>query len=153
MKVDHLLCSTLFGKKEAPEVDSAVPSAGLRRRLLDKLLPWHRITRPGGEGGRPVEVLRRGGLKPITVTAERRRGHNVTAVARVEGFGFVAEELAGAFARGLKTASSVSRLPGKAESDSEILLQGELLKQVERYFVEVAGLERAHLELVNKAKK
>lgn len=145
--------SALWGKKEAPSEGTSVPTPEVFRRLLSKLQPWHRIQRPAGEEGRLVEVLRRGAPKAIGVSAERRHGHNVTLITRVEGWGFSADELASVFARRLKTASRVSKLPGKAENDSEILLQGDLAKQAAAYFTATAGLPAEYVEVVNKLKK
>lgn len=149
IKLDHLLASGLWGKKEGPEEGSVVPTKELLQRFLTKLQLWYRIERPQ-EGGMVLEVVRKGAVRAITVLAEKRNGRNVTAVARVEGFGFAADDLAADFQRRFKTACSVSKLPGKMETDYEIMLQGDLANKVVAYFCETEGIEAKYIEVNNK---
>ena len=154
IKLDHLLVSGMFGKKECQE-GAIVPFKELLGRLLSKLQCWHRLTLPqeGGGGGAAasvLEVVRKGTVKPITIVADRKNGRNVTIVSRVEGFGFTADSLASDFQRRFKTACSVSKLPGRTESDYEILMQGDCLTKVAAFFAEVNGIDAAFLEVNNK---
>ena len=148
--IDALLASLLWGKKESPGEGAAVALPEVRRRLLEKLQAYHRISRGGDP---PVEVVRKGVVRQICISAEKRLGRNVTAVSRVEGFGFVPTDLAGVFQRRLYTSCSVTKLPGKTESDCELLLQGELTKKVVAFFTQDEGIEEKYLDVVNKLKK
>ena len=97
-----------------------------------------------------LEVVRKGAVKSITILAEKRFGRNVTVVAHVESFGYVADEMASDFQRRFKTACSVSKLPGKTESDFEIMMQGDLAKKVAEYFTLSEGIEAKFVEVNNK---
>jgi len=155
IRIDHILNSSLWGKKESPGEGALVPFPEVLRRLLEKLQRWSRVVRiqGGGGGGQVAEVIRKGSLKPMTAVVEKRAGHVVTVVSRVEGFGFVPEELAAALQRKFGTACSVAKIPGKTESDCEIMLQGDLLKKIVAFFTETEGIESKHLETNNKLTK
>ncbi|KAL4852879.1 Eukaryotic translation initiation factor 2D [Chlorella vulgaris] len=144
VRVDHLLQGALFNKKEGQE-GAAVPVADLRRRLLGKLQLHHRILRQGEQG--VVEALRKGQVKPIIISAERRFGRNITTVSHVESFALAADEMAGVFQRKFQTSCSVTKLPGKEEKDHEIMMQGDLLKQVAAFLTEQYGIPKELLEL------
>lgn len=152
MSADALLTSALWGKKEAPGQGEALPVVEVRRRLLEKLQPWHRVRRLR-EGGVAVEVVRKGTLKPIAILSEKRSGRTVTAVSRVEGFGFVPDDLAAALQRKCQAACTVSKLPGKVETDCEIMLQGDQVKQVVAFLTVTEGIEAKYLDVTNKLKK
>ena len=149
IKLDHLLASGLWGKKEGPEEGSTLPIKQLLERYLSKLQLFHKIERPT-EGGMVLEVVRKGAVKSITILAEKRFGRNVTVVAHVESFGYVADEMASDFQWRFKTACSVSKLPGKTESDFEIMMQGDLAKKVAEYFTLSDGIEAKFVEVNNK---
>lgn len=154
VQLDALLVGALWGKKEGPKEGDVVPAGVLLKRLLDKLQVWHRVVRPpSAENGSAVEVLRKGQLRPISILSERRSGRNVTAVARVEGFGYTPSDLAAVFQRRFKTACSVSKLPGKVESDCELMLQGSLAKQVVAFFSQEEGIDPKYLDVLDKLKK
>ena len=151
--LDRLLHGALFNKKEEAAPGSVVPAAPLRRRLLDKLQLHHRLVRPGRGGAPGSEVTRKGPLKQITVAAERRHGRNVTSVQRLEGFAFDAAEAAADFQRRFKTSCAVSKLPGNAEKDSEILMQGDLARAVAEHLERDCGVPREFIDLKAGAAK
>jgi translation initiation factor 2D len=166
IRLDNLLATSLWGKKEGPEEGSELLQAVLFQRLLSKLQRWHRILRPStatppllhsGNGGDTstsnttvLEVIRKGSVRPLSIIAEKRRGRNVTAISHVETFGWSADEIERDYQRRFKTACSVSKLPGKQESDYEILMQGDLLVKVERYLKEVEGIDGKFILINNK---
>ncbi|KAL4514187.1 hypothetical protein Ndes2437B_g04160 [Nannochloris sp. 'desiccata'] len=158
IKLDNLLATSLWGKKEGPEEGSELLQAALFHRLLTKLQQWHRILRPtttinssnGGTNTDVVEVIRKGPIRPLSIIAEKRRGRNVTAISHVETFGWSADEIERDYQRRFKTACSVSKLPGKQESDYEILMQGDLLVKVEKHLKEVEGIDGKFILINNK---
>lgn len=151
--LDNTLASCLYGKKEGPKEGDAVSWPSLRSRFLDKLQHWFSVVRhvPGAEA--PLQSVRKGPLRAISIIAERRGGRNVTAVSRVEGFCYDPADLAGSFQRRFSTACSVSKLPGKTEVDCELMLQGNVAKQVASFFVEHEGIDPCYVEITDKLKK
>lgn len=150
IKLDRLLHGSLYNKKEAEGEGSVVPQAALLKRLLAKLQLHHRLVRPSEQG--PVEVVRKGQVKPVCISQERRFGRNITAVSHVESFALDAGEMAGVLQRKFQTSCSVSKLPGKEEKDHEIMMQGDLLKQVAAFLAEQYGIPPALMELKQKGK-
>ncbi|KAI7845764.1 hypothetical protein COHA_000678 [Chlorella ohadii] len=150
IKLDRLLAGSLFNKKEPENEGSDVPAAALRKRLLDKLQLHHRLVRPSQQGD--VEVVRKGQVKPIVISGERRFGRNITAVSHVESFALSADEMAGVLQRKFQTSCSVSKLPGKDEKDCEIMMQGDLHKQVAAFLAEQFGIPLALMEVKSKGK-
>lgn len=151
--LDTILASCLYGKKEGPKEGDAVPWPALTARFLSKLQQWYNVVRhlPGGQA--PLQSLRKGPLHAITVIAERRGGRSVTAVSRVEGFCYDPAELSGSFQRRFSTACSVGKLPGKTELDCELLLQGNVAKQVASFFIDHEGIDPCYVEVTDKLKK
>jgi translation initiation factor 2D len=151
--LDNILASCLYGKKEGPKEGDAVPWPALSARFLSKLQQWYSVVRhlPGGEA--PLQSMRKGPLRAITIIAERRGGRSVTAVSRVEGFCYDPAELSGSFQRRFSTACSVSKLPGKMELDCELLLQGNVAKQVASFFIDHEGIDPCYVEVTDKLKK
>ncbi|PRW32977.1 Eukaryotic translation initiation factor 2D [Chlorella sorokiniana] len=150
IKLDRLLAGSLFNKKEPEGEGSDVPAAALRKRLLDKLQLHHRLVRPSEQGD--VEVVRKGQVKPIVISGERRFGRNITAVSHVESFALSPDEMAGVLQRKFQTSCSVSKLPGKDEKDHEIMMQGDLHKQVAAFLAEQFGIPPALMEVKSKGK-
>ncbi len=156
IKLDNLLATSLWGKKEGPEEGSDLAQGVLLKRLLSKLQEWHRILRPCTSDSITnnsvvvAEVVRKGPVRPLSLIAEKRRGRNVTAISHVETFGWTANEIERDFQRRFKTACSVSKLPGKQENDYEILMQGDLLVKVEKYLKEVEGIPTNCIQINNK---
>jgi len=176
IRLDNLLATSLWGKKEGPEEGSDLVESALFQRLLSKLQQWHRILRPpsiinssiGGDSTNNrynmavypptattssnttvVEVIRKGPVRPLSITAEKRRGRNVTAISHVETFGWSADEIERDYQRRFKTACSVSKLPGK-EADYEILMQGDKSTLVEKHLKEVEGIDGKYIVINNK---
>ncbi|KAL4422679.1 hypothetical protein ABPG75_008876 [Micractinium tetrahymenae] len=150
IKLDRLLHGSLFNKKEPEGEGSVVPLAALLKRLMDRLQLHHRLVRPSEQG--PVEVVRKGQVKAVAISQERRHGRNITAVSHVESFALDAGEMAGVLQRKFQTSCSVSKLPGKEEKDHEIMMQGDLLKQVAAFLTEQYGIPPALMELKHKGK-
>ena len=154
MKLDHVLATGLWGKKEGPEEGSAVEIDFVFKRLLSKVQLFHRIVRIDTTATNsttgPIEVVRKGRVKPISIVAEKRKGHNVTAVSHVESFGFHATQVAADFQRRFKTSCSTSKLPGKTENDYEILMQGDLAVNVTGYFADQGIDVTKFVEVNNK---
>lgn len=153
MALDRLLHGALFNKKEEAGVGSVVPAAPLRRRLLEKLQLHTRVARPARGGAPGSEVVRKGPLRQITVAAERRHGRNVTSVQRLEGFGLDASEACSDFQRRFKTSCTVSKLPGNAEKDSEVLMQGDLARAVAEHLQRDLSVPRDYIDLKAGAAK
>ena len=79
IKVDEVLVSYLWGKKEGIDAGSDVEFSVVLKRFFAKLQLWHTMKRE------EIEVTRRGAPKPICIVAEKRHGRSITAVSRVEG--------------------------------------------------------------------
>jgi len=137
-KLDELLAGHLYGKKEVETVGSVVELPRLLPRLTAKLNAFTRlrITRAGGA---TEEVVQKGGVKNIRVTAEDRHAgrKHVTRVTGLEYFAIEPDELGGRVQKLYNTSCSVAPLPGKNETQQEVAAQGKLL-------AEVAELLRRH---------
>ncbi|KAF4568396.1 hypothetical protein EYR40_010196 [Pleurotus pulmonarius] len=116
----------------------------LVRFIVGKMQSWHEITPDGKD-----PILKKGGLKPISVTVKLRQGRKAaTLITGFEPFLVVAEDLAEELRKLCASATSVSPITGKS-SGQEVLVQGkqaqvvtELLlgKGVPKKWVEVHDL-------------
>ncbi|KAF4586194.1 translation initiation factor 2D [Pleurotus pulmonarius] len=116
----------------------------LARFIVGKMQSWHEITPDGKD-----PILKKGGLKPISVTVKLRQGRKAaTLITGFEPFLVVAEDLAEELRKLCASATSVSPITGKS-SGQEVLVQGkqaqvvtELLlgKGVPKKWVEVHDL-------------
>ena len=50
-----------------------------------------------------MEVVRKGQVKPVLISAERRFGRNITCVSHVESLALSADDMAGVFQRKYQT--------------------------------------------------
>ena len=94
-----------------------------------------------------------GGGRAVSVVAEALPCAPRAVVTRVESFGLAADDLAGAFQRKLQTSCSVSKLPGKQEVGSEIMLQGDMARSAAAFLTEQYGVPPSLLEVTSKIKK
>ncbi|DBB17153.1 TPA: hypothetical protein ACH3X3_014226 [Trebouxia sp. C0006] len=152
VKLDKLMVSNLFNKKEPQMEGYARPLEEVVKRLLGKLQLFHKITRVTEQG--PVEVVKKGSIRNIQLTMEDRQGgrKHVTRVIHVESFGFDADELAGILQRKFQTSSSVTKLPGKSETGKEIALQGPLLHEIPKFLMATYGLSSTFIDVKAKGK-
>lgn len=150
IRLDHLLHGSLYNKKEEAAQGAVAPAPELLRRLLGKLQLHHHLTRATEQG--EVVVTRKGALRPVAICSERRHGRNVTSVSRLESVGLDPEEMASQFQRKFQTSCTVSKLPGNQEKDCEILMQGDLLRQVADFLSTTHGISPQHMETKAKAK-
>lgn len=152
VKLDKVMVSNLFNKKEPQMEGDACPLEEVVKRLLGKLQLFHKITRVTEQG--PVEVVKKGSIRNIQLTMEDRQGgrKHVTRVIHVESFGFDADELAGILQRKFQTSSSVTKLPGKSETGKEIALQGPLLHEIPKFLTATYGLSSSFMDVKAKGK-
>lgn len=152
IKLDKLMVSNLFNKKEPQLEGDTCPFEDVIKRLLGKLQLFHKVLRVTDQG--PVEVVKKGMIRNIQVTQEDRQGgrKHLTRVSYVESFGFDADELAGIMQRKFQTSSSVTKLPGKAETGKEIALQGPLLYEVPKFLTAAYGLSNEYVDVKGKGK-
>ena len=143
IKLDRLLRSTLFDKKEPEEEGSAVAADNMENRLRKRMQAHYALMK-----GDAVVVLRKG-LVPqvIGISAEKRRGRSVTSVTHVEAVGLDAEETSKLFQKTFKTACSIHKLPGNNETDFEILMQGDSAIAAWEWFKKVHGVPDALLKV------
>ena len=101
-----------------------------------------------------MEVVKKGMIRNIQVTQEDRQGgrKHLTRVSYVESFGFYADHLAGIMQPNFHTSSSVTKLPGKAETGKEIALQGPLLYEVPKFLTAAYGLSSEYVDVKGKGK-
>ena len=99
-------------------------------------------------------MVKKGTIRNIQLTMEDRQGgrKHVTRVTHVESFGLDADELAGILQRKFQTSSSVTKLPGKAESGKEIALQGPLLHEIPKFLTATYGLSSNFVDVKAKGK-
>ena len=149
-ELDEVLSSALkhsiHGDKEA--VGGPLERAVLLEKVIDALSLHHKIIK-----GNKEEVVRKGLPKPVTIATEKRSGHVVTSVSRVEGLGFEAHALGGELQRVFKASSSVSKLPGKFSSDYEIVIQGDCSQSVALWFQNEHGIPSSLVSLKTPNKK
>jgi translation initiation factor 2D len=152
--LDELLSGGLYGKKEPETVGTPVVAAALLPRVLAKLNQFTRlrITRAGGAA--PEEVLQKGSIKNIRITAEDRHAgrKHVTRVTGLEFFAIEPEELSSRIQKGFNTSCSVALLPGKFETLKEVAAQGNLLQEVTDLLQKEYGIPTAYLDVVSKLK-
>ena len=152
--LDDVLCSGMYGKKEAETSGTAVLFADLMERLLSKmsLFTRLRITRAGSSV--PEEVLQKNAIKNIRITAEDRHAgrKHVTRVVGVEAFAIDPEELSSRIQKGYNTSCSVAALPGKNETGKEVAAQGNLLQEVADMLRKAYGIPESYLEVISKLK-
>ena len=151
--LDALMVGGLYGKKEPETVGTAVPAGALLERVLSKLTLYTRmrITRAGMAG---EEVLQKGAVKNIRITAEDRHAgrKHVTRVVGVEAFAIEPDELSSRIQKGYNTSCSVAVLPGKHETLKEVAAQGNLLAEVAAMMRKEYGIPEQYLEVVSKLK-
>eukprot|EP00884_Botryococcus_braunii_P009147 jgi/Botrbrau1/18233/Bobra.53_1s0087.1 len=153
IKLDKLLIGGLFNKKE-PQVEGDLNSFDdTLRRLLGKLHLHHRIQRPSEQG--LVEVVKKGTVKKVVLALEDRQGgrKHITRITHVESFAIDPTDLGNLMQRKFQTSSSVTKLPGKQETDKEIALQGNLLLEAQRFLVQEYGLHPTeHIDVKQKGR-
>jgi translation initiation factor 1 (eIF-1/SUI1) len=152
LRPDDAMLSVLWGRKEDP--GSAVLLSDVNARVLKAMQQWYRVRRRA-TGDRPaVEALRRGAPRPVLVLAERRHGRNIISISRVEGFALDGQDLTGELARKFYTACSVSKLPGKTEQDTEVVMHGDdrMAAAVVQHLICGLGVPKEYLELTVKKK-
>lgn len=143
IKLDRLMRSTLFDKKEPEEEGSAVAVDNVEKRLRKRMQAHYALIK-----GDTVVVLRKGLVPQVVgISAEKRRGRSVTSVTRVEAVGLDAEETSSLFQKTFKTACSIHKLPGNNETDFEILMQGDSAIAVGEWFKKVHGVPDALLKV------
>lgn len=102
----------------------------------------------------PVEVVRKGTPKNISIQMEDRQGgrKHITRVAHVESFAIEADDLATMLQRKLQTNASVTKLPGKTETDKEIALQGSVMHDVAKFLLDSYGIDGSFIDMKNRSK-
>ncbi len=152
--LDELLAGSLYGKKEAEGVGTAVEVARLLPRLLAKLNQFTRLRVSRAGGGAPEEVLQKGSIKNIRITAEDRHAgrKHVTRVVGVESFAIDPDELGSRIQKAYNTSCSVAPLPGKHEQGKEVAAQGNLLAEVADMLRVQYGIPDSYVESISKLK-
>jgi translation initiation factor 2D len=150
--LDELLAGSLYGKKETESVGTPVEASRLLARLLVKLNLFTRlrITRVGG--GAPEEVLQKGSIKNIKISAEDRHAgrKHLTRVVGVEAFAIDPDEISSRIQKQHNTSCSVAPLPGKNETGKEVAAQGNLLEEVAAMLKLVYGIPDEFVETHSK---
>ncbi|KAK9814155.1 hypothetical protein WJX72_001321 [[Myrmecia] bisecta] len=153
LKLDKLLLSCLFNKKE-PQMEGDVhPLDDTMQRLLGKLQIYHRVTRPSATEGTET-VVQKGSIKSIVLQLEDRQGgrKHITRVSHVESFAIDPDELSGVLQRKFQTSASVTKLPGKNETGKEIALQGKLVHEISGLLTTTYGIDAKFLDIKTKGK-
>ena len=150
LKLDKLLKSGLYGKKEGVDVGTAVQAKDVYKRLLSKMQLYHKVVCV--ENGSQVEVVRKGAIKNIHVLAEDRHAGRkfITRVTQLESFAIDPQDFATTLQRLFKCSSTVQKLPGKFETGKEVSFQGNLLQDICKYLEFECGIHPKFIEKTSK---
>jgi translation initiation factor 2D len=151
LKLDKLLKSGLYGKKEPVEVGTLVKIRDVFDRLMTKMQLYHKVVCEEADGAQE-EVIRKGKIKNIHVlTEDRHAGRKfITRVTHLESFAIDPQEFAGNLQRTFKCSSTVQKLPGKNETGREVSLQGNLLHEICNYLECQCGIHPKFIEKTSK---
>ncbi|GJP32236.1 hypothetical protein CLOM_g16830 [Closterium sp. NIES-68] len=147
--LDATLCDALY--KGAIKKGTAYPTECHKREvgptLVRRMQAHHRVER----GGR--SVVRKGGLVPVQILVERRQGNKkVTRVTGLEAYLVEAEPLAAELQKKFASSTSVTEVPGK-KGQQEVLIQGGVLDELARLLVDVHGIPKSHIEVLDKTRR
>ena len=152
VKLDKVLKSGLYGKKEPVEIGSLVRMRDVFDRLMAKMQLYHKVVCEDKTSGTQDEVIRKGAIKNIHVLAEDRHAGRkfITRVTHLESFAIDPQEFAGNLQRTFKCSSTVQKLPGKNETGKEVSLQGNLLQEICTYLECECGIHPKFIERTSK---
>ncbi|CAI5954848.1 unnamed protein product [Closterium sp. NIES-64] len=147
--LDAPLCDALY--KGAIKKGAAYPTECHKRdvgpTLVRRMQAHHRVERAG------KSVVRKGGLVPVQILVERRQGNKkVTRVSGLEAYLVEAEPLAAELQRKFASSTSVAEVPGK-KGQQEVLIQGGVLDELARLLVDVHGIPKSHIEVLDKTRR
>ncbi|CAI5492694.1 unnamed protein product [Closterium sp. Naga37s-1] len=174
--LDAPLCDALY--KGAIKKGAAYPTECHKRdvgpTIVKRMQAHHRVERAG------KSVVRKGGLVPVQILVERRQGNkkvtrvsgleaylveaeplaaelqrkfaSSTSVAGREAYLVEAEPLAAELQRKFASSTSVTEVPGK-KGQHEVLIQGGVLDELARLLVDVHGIPKSHIEVLDKTRR
>eukprot|EP00873_Tetraselmis_striata_P039688 jgi/Tetstr1/459952/TSEL_000458.t1 len=143
IQLDPALCDALFKGvlKKGDPFPTHVASAKLAPAFLRRMLPQQRVARGA------KEVLKKGALPQISVAAKKNRGHKVTCVQGLEPFLIDAKQFAAQMQRSCACAASCAELEGsKNKNMFEVIIQGEMMKQVVQQLMDKYGVHKQYIQ-------
>ncbi|CAI5497857.1 unnamed protein product [Closterium sp. Naga37s-1] len=149
--LDAPLCDALY--KGAIKKGAAYPTECHKRdvgpTIVKRMQAHHRVERASiGKS-----IVRKGGLVPVHILVERRQGNKkVTRVSGLEAYLVEAEPLAAELQRKFASSTSVAEVPGK-KGQHEVLIQGGVLDELARLLVDVHGIPKSHIEVLDKTRR
>lgn len=147
--LDATLCDALYkgAIKKGSSYPTEIHKKDLGAAFLNRMQVHHRVSR-----GNNIAV-RKGAMKPIQIITERRQGNKkVTRVSGVETFLMDAESLASELQKKFACSTSMAELPGK-KGQHEVLVQGGVIDNLAKHFVEHYGVPKRFIEVLDKTKR
>lgn len=139
IQLDPQLCDALFKGvlKKGDTFPTHIDPRNLGPAFLKRMLPQQRVMR----GGR--EILKKGTLPQVSLQVKKRRDKKVTCVQGLEPFLIDTKQFAGHMQRRCACAASLEELEGsKNKNLCEVIIQGEVMKQVVEELIEKYGVHK-----------